>query len=303
MNNSDLFERKAYKKAALAQLKGNWTVACVVALITLAVIFTLNIGNFIDSIKNAQLDYGHSGSNYYFNLNSVKPELTTADYIGLAVSLISLVLMGLVNIVYAKSYLDLIDGKSFTYSGFVKNLDLWAKGILEMLWSALFIFLWSLLLYIPGIIKAYAYSQAFFILAEYPEVSVKQALKISQKITKGYKGDLFVMDLSFIGWSLLAVATAGIGFIWLVPYIQTTKTNAFKFLMRNAFEKNRVSYEEVFGTHTTESTTENTNESTTENTTETQENTKPVEIEIPKVILCEDLTNKTDNTDNTEENT
>ena len=57
MTNSDLFDRKAYKTAALSQLKGNWTVACVVTLIVLIASVMLNIGSIIDSIKASTLDY------------------------------------------------------------------------------------------------------------------------------------------------------------------------------------------------------------------------------------------------------
>ena len=290
MTNSDLFDRKAYKTAALSQLKGNWTVACVVTLIVLIASVMLNIGSIIDSIKASTLDYGHSGSNFYFNLNSNKPVFTATDYIGMASSLLSIILSGIIAITLTKSFLDMSNGKKLTYEDFIKNLDLWAKGILEKLWSTLFIILWSLLFYIPGIIKSIAYSQAFYILAAYPEVTVTQALKISMKITKGYKSDLFVMDLSFIGWILLSFATAGIGFIWLIPYMQTTKANAFKFLMENAIARNRVTYEELHGGKSFNETTEEQAENF-----ETQtENSNSEENEIPKVILCEDLTNKSE---------
>lgn len=259
MNNSDLFDRKACKKAALSQLKGNWKVPVLVALIYFLLFFCMNIGGFIDSARYSNFDYTKNGHSFYFDMNSAKPQFTFSDWIETAVSLLSILVSGIFEIAFAKFFLDLSNGIKPTFEIFFKSLELWAKGILELLWSSLFVFLWSLLFLVPGIIKAISYSQAFFILAEYPDVSVTQALKISQKITKGYKADLFVLQLSFIGWVILCFATCGIGFIWLLPYIKTTNANAYKFLMKNAFDKNRVSFEELHKTTFHSDMSENAN--------------------------------------------
>ena len=49
-------------------------------------------------------------------------------------------------------------------------------------------------------------------------------------MTYGHKMELFVLGLSFIGWELLGVLTLGIGYIWIIPYMQATFTNAYKSL-------------------------------------------------------------------------
>ena len=84
----------------------------------------------------------------------------------------------------------------------------------------LFIFLWMLLLIIPGIIAAIAYSQTFYILAEDDAISSMDALKKSKEMMDGYKWKYFCLGLRFIGWALLCIRTLGIGFLWLSPYIQ-----------------------------------------------------------------------------------
>jgi len=84
----------------------------------------------------------------------------------------------------------------------------------------LFIFLWMLLLIIPGIIAAIAYSQTFYILAEDDAISSMDALKKSKEMMDGYKWKYFCLGLRFIGWVLLCILTLGIGFLWLSPYIQ-----------------------------------------------------------------------------------
>lgn len=104
------------------------------------------------------------------------------------------------------------------FSGFQR----FGATIVLYLLTAIFIFLWSLLLIIPGIIAALRYSMAFFILHDNPGMSGMEAIRQSSQLMKGYKGKLFMLYLSFIGWAILSVITFGIGFLWLAPYIQAT---------------------------------------------------------------------------------
>ncbi len=85
-----------------------------------------------------------------------------------------------------------------------------------------FIVLWSLLLIVPGIIAALSYSQAFFLLAADPSLHAMEAIDKSKAMMYGYKWKLFCLCLRFFGWFLLCLLTAGIGFFWLVPYMQVT---------------------------------------------------------------------------------
>jgi uncharacterized membrane protein len=84
------------------------------------------------------------------------------------------------------------------------------------------IFLWSLLLIIPGIIKAIAYSQVGFILAENRNLEYKEAIERSESMMQGHKMRYFELVISFIGWYLLSILTFGIGLIFLAPYIEMT---------------------------------------------------------------------------------
>ena len=109
------------------------------------------------------------------------------------------------------------------------------------------IFLWSLLFFIPGIIKTYAYSQTFFLVVEYPKLSIRKAIRVSQEITKGHKLDIFVTQMSFLGWSILALLTAGIGFLWLRPYYYMTMTNVFHAILQEAVTAGRITAEDLAG--------------------------------------------------------
>lgn len=86
----------------------------------------------------------------------------------------------------------------------------------------LFIYLWMLLLIIPGIIAAYAYSMTFFILADDPNIGCMEALRKSKQMMQGKKGKLFCLVCRFIGWYLLCCLTLGIGLLWLSPYMHVS---------------------------------------------------------------------------------
>lgn len=86
----------------------------------------------------------------------------------------------------------------------------------------LFIFLWMLLLIIPGIIAALSYSMTFYILADDPSISPMDAIDKSKAMMKGNKWKYFLLNLRFLGWALLCLLTFGIGFLWLIPYIQVS---------------------------------------------------------------------------------
>lgn len=113
-------------------------------------------------------------------------------------------------------------------------------------WMMLFTFLWSLLFAIPGIVKAYSYALTPYILAKYPEVQAKEALKVSMKIMDGKKAELFVLQLSFIGWAMLAGITFGLlGIFFVIPYMTITYTLWFKRTMESAIETGLFSYTPV----------------------------------------------------------
>jgi uncharacterized membrane protein len=86
----------------------------------------------------------------------------------------------------------------------------------------IFVFLWALLLIIPGIIAALAYSQTYYLLAEDKGLGPLEAMRKSKEMMRGHKGRLFCLGLGFIGWILLCLLTCGIGFLWLGPYMATS---------------------------------------------------------------------------------
>lgn len=108
------------------------------------------------------------------------------------------------------------------------------KSIILFLLVAIFTCLWSLLLVIPGIIMAFAYSMSWFVLAENPNMTAREAIRESKEIMKGHKMDFFILSLSFIPWILLVYVTLGIASIYVMPYMQLTITNFYHNIKRQS---------------------------------------------------------------------
>lgn len=127
-------------------------------------------------------------------------------------------------------YLSLLGGAkpkaSDAFSGFD---DFWSAFKVTFL-VGLFTFLWSLLFVIPGIVKTYAYSMSMYILAENKGKPALECINESKAMTNGHKMDLFVLNLSFIGWAMLVGLTFGIAGIWVLPYMNATMANAYQSL-------------------------------------------------------------------------
>ena len=96
------------------------------------------------------------------------------------------------------------------------------------------ILLWLFLFIVPGIIKAYEYSMIPYLLAENPNLSASQAFSLSKQMTTGQKMDLFVLDLSFLGWIILGLICCGIGILFLQPYPEATRAEVYLILKQQA---------------------------------------------------------------------
>ena len=115
-------------------------------------------------------------------------------------------------------------------------------------WMSLFTALWSMLLFIPGIIKSFAYSMTPFILADCPNVTAREALKLSMRMTKGHKMNLFVMMLSFIGWHILSAFTLGIlSIVFVSPYMYATQAGYYVELRDKAIADGIIDSAELSG--------------------------------------------------------
>ena len=109
----------------------------------------------------------------------------------------------------------------------------------------IYIFLWSLLFIIPGIVKSYEYSMIPYLLAENPGMSAERAFALSREMTFGEKASIFVLDLSFFGWSVVCLFTFGIGYFFLSPYVQATYAELYAALRAKIFARGITDYNEL----------------------------------------------------------
>lgn len=137
---------------------------------------------------------------------------------------------------YILFFLNVSRGKELSVGTLFEGFPAFWKAFGLCFMVGLFTLLWSLLLIIPGIIAAISYSMTLYILADNPEIDIMDAIRQSKRMTNGYKGDIFVLGLSFLGWGIVACLTLGIGFLWLAPYMQTTYTNLYLKLKENITE-------------------------------------------------------------------
>ena len=116
-----------------------------------------------------------------------------------------------------------------------------------MFWREVKIFLWSLLLFIPGIIKSYQYYMIPYILAENPGMDSERAFEISKEMTDGEKFDIFWLGLSFFGWILLGTLACGIGVLFVEPYIQATFAELYQVMRDKVHNSGFSDYSELPG--------------------------------------------------------
>lgn len=243
------FDRKKYKKFARIQLKGRWGVpvliTIIIGLITslfqipeLILIFKNN--DFINFVNSDFNDFQTFFNSYQLAVNSVGAGFSRLFQI------IQFIVAVILEVAALNVYLKMSRSpQKISFSLFIESLNNWGRATLASLWFYLWVSIWQLLFVIPGIIKAIAYSQMFYLINEYQDISIPKAMNISKIITKGHKGDLFVMYLSFIGWFLLGAFSLGIGFFWIIPYYRMSLVNAYHALMKDALETGKIKPEDL----------------------------------------------------------
>ncbi len=201
-----------FKNAALRALKGNWAPA---VLGTLVVSIILCVASGSESVYKTMcgdaLALPGAFTSTYWGLTCGSFLLTVFVVIPLSVGFN-----------YAFNALYVWSDPSVLSNSFGYGFKIYWRAIGGMILVSIFTCLWTLLLVVPGIIKAYSYALTPYILVDNPELSVREAIRRSQRLMTGQKFNLFWLQLSFIGWFILSLATLGIGFLWTIPYYQTS---------------------------------------------------------------------------------
>lgn len=138
------------------------------------------------------------------------------------------VLSQILQVGYISYSLGISRGEAMSYGNLFDGFKFFGRAILIVILQFVFVFLWSLLFIIPGIIAAYRYSQSFYIMLDNPDMSALDCIGASKEMMRGRKLDYFVLELSFLGWYILCGLTLGILYIWKMPYFQVTFANFYR---------------------------------------------------------------------------
>ena len=228
-----------FRSIARDALRGKWLIAVLVGLVAVL------LGGGGNGGPEVKLNIDASGANATFNfagqtifstgggLNSdIGAFLVgSAVYIILAALVMAIVYITLGSVIevgYSRFNLELIDRRTAGFEHLFQYFIYWKTALCTRLLCGLYTLLWSLLFIIPGIIASYSYAMTGYILAEHPEMPASEAIEASKSMMTGNRWRLFCLQFSFIGWSILASLTLGIGNLWLNPYKEAAKAAFYR---------------------------------------------------------------------------
>lgn len=238
-----------FRRIARDSLRGRWGLAV--------------LAGFIASLLGAGTTSG--GINFNFNVDETDVSVSLDNLIGtmftdssngarvlsiilgfvgiifivsLVVGIVMFVITSVVQVGYSRFNLELVDKKEPAIGNLFSYFGYWKTTALASFLSRLYIFLWSLLFVIPGIIASYSYAMIPYILADNPEISASEAIERSKQMMQGNRWRLFCLQISFIGWEILCVFTLGIGMLWLVPYMNAATAEFYRDVSKTRHEFN-----------------------------------------------------------------
>ncbi len=194
-----------YKNAALDRLRDNWAAAVLATLVFVILALACMGGNVIPQYAQAHvgLFFWCCGGSFLLTIFIINPLIVGYD--------------NAMRLFYERGDSEILRNM------FKIATTNYLHKVGGMFLMELKVFLWSLLLFVPGIVMAFSYAMTPYILEEHPEIGVWEASTRSREIMRGHRFDLFWLYLSFIGWILLGVLTFGIGYLWLSPYLSASE--------------------------------------------------------------------------------
>ena len=189
-------ENAVLMKMARESLKGKWGLAIGTSVVYLLVILALQMIPFIGWIA-------------------------------------SLLISGPMALGFALFWLSLSRNQDAKLEQLFSGFNRFGTAFVAYLLMTIFTLLWMLLLIIPGIIAAYSYAMTYYIIIDDNSISASEAIKKSKKMMNGNKMKLFFLLCRFIGWALLCSLTFGIGYLWLIPYMQLSFAKFYEDIKNN----------------------------------------------------------------------
>jgi len=195
---------KEYKEMALDALRGNWPAAIFASAIYIVAIWLVIGAEYTPALFGSTI-----GVDAVFGGSGV---------------LVAFFLLGPLFIGYANAIRLLCNtgNANITANMLHFSTTRYLRLVWVYVWMTVKILLWTLLLVVPGVMKAFSYAMTPFIAVEHPEMSADEAMAESSRIMAGHRMELFMLYLSFLGWLILSVLTAFVGLIILEPYVEAS---------------------------------------------------------------------------------
>lgn len=216
-------EARDHRRIARENLAGNWWLSVAVA--------------FVGGLFGAGIATSGASFNLYIYeelLYEMPPiafsYLKIAGTVGGILGLVQFILGGTIQLGYATYLLKQYDREHFEFADLFSQLSRIGQGFAQAFLRGLYVFLWTLLFIIPGIVKGYSYAMTPFIMIDHPYLKANEAIAVSKKLMDGHKGELFWLELTFIGWSILCIFTLGIGNLFLTPYMNSAYASFYRNL-------------------------------------------------------------------------
>jgi uncharacterized membrane protein len=172
---------------------------------------------------------------YLEEYSEMQNQVTPFTFIGYAFSILATIFVtNLLLIGYHRVFVNARKTGKVDIGDLFAQFKLYGPTVKTMFFYDLYIYLWTLLFIIPGIIKGLSYFMVPYILTENPNIDTKRAFEISKTTMNGEKGNLFVLGLSFIGWYLLGVLACCIGVCFVQPYYEAARTEFYAYVKQKA---------------------------------------------------------------------
>lgn len=243
-----MWSRQILKSNAKIALTGRYWRAFAVALVAGLLTGLANLGDAISRIidqYDAYQSFLHLYDSYYsevFFFEAMRFWVMPLTVLGL---IFSILVVNVLRVGEARYFVQNHFGETrfgTLFSGFRNG---YGSTVGTMFITSLYIFLWSLLLVFPGIYKSYQYYLVPYILSDNPNIPGDRARQISRAMTDNEKWNIFVLEMSFLGWFLLGGLCLGVGTLFVTPYYEATKAELYIFLRDRAIQTGQVQPEEL----------------------------------------------------------
>jgi len=219
-----------YRYVARESLRGKWPVSILVTLVAVLLGADSHSSTSENIVKTIR-DTPSAPSDYFSNIspgagvNTLFWFLLGTVTIAAILYAVTAFIVGAATDLGLRQYnMRLILFKDIPpFSAVFDRFGIFLKAFGLRFMMGLFTFLWALLFCIPGVVAAYSYSMAPYLMSQYPEMGIMEAISRSKELMEGHKWELFILHISFIGWHILSALTVGVGYLVLVPYINAAE--------------------------------------------------------------------------------